>query len=41
MVGSAGQFSELSDLNENLYPKWQSKPKKPFKDLKLMGFYEK
>lgn len=40
-MGSAGQISELSDLNENLCPEWQSKSKKPFKDLKLMGFYVK
>lgn len=38
-MGSAGQISELSDLNENLCPEWQPKSKKPFKDLKLMGFY--
>lgn len=40
-MGSVGQISELSDLNENLHPEQQSKSKKPFKDVKLVGFYEK
>lgn len=40
-MGSSGQISEPSDLNETLHFKWQSRLKKPFKDLKLMDLYKK